>query len=1134
MKLKKPTEGLFLLNLLLKGRKKTILFAILCCICLLNPLNAFSQTQPTITLQLKGATIDAAFKEIERQSGYSFFYNQNDLNLKTRSDYSIVNKSIESALKIVLKNQPVEFNIKNKHIVLSKSQKSEAENTSPTPSINKTSRVSGVITDVKGEALIGATILVKGTTTGAVTDFDGKFTINASTKNVLLISYVSYVAQEVPITNLSTFYKIQLEEDNKKLDEVVVVGYGSQRKITTIGAQSGIKSITDLKQPVANMTSVLAGRIAGIVGVQRSGEPGKDDAADIWIRGISTFSNSTPLILVDGVERTFGNIDPEDIESFSILKDASATAVYGVKGANGVVLITTKQGKKGKPRIRVEYNKGVTQFTRTPQLSDGITYMQMANEASLTRGGSSIYSADAIHKTLTQEDPYLYPNVNWMKEVFNDVGTNQKANINASGGSDFSQYYVSAGFYNEQGMYKTSNLAKYNSAIGFTRYNFSSNLKMQVTKTTELTLGVKGYLSDNEAPRYASSDIFTDVLKTYPTLYPVSYPTGQIPYALNGGEVIQPLAMLNSYGYKSEITSQTYTDLRLKQNLDFVTKGLTFNVLYAFDAYSRNTSNRINNQPVTVFATGRDTNGNLIYAPTDKGVGKDYLDFSKDTWAHNQFYLETSLNYERIIGTKNRVGGLLLYNQTDYRNTTANTLIESLPYRSLGIAGRATYSYDDKYLSEVNFGYNGAENFAPSRRFGFFPSFGLGWVASNEKIFTSLKDYIQFLKIRFSYGQAGNSKLSSNSADRFGFLSVVGGGNGGFTYGKDRSLGINGVDISQYGTDVFWEVSTKTNLGVDFNLFNNELAIQVDLFKDRRENVFLQRQSVPSYIGLNGVQWGNLGIIDNKGVEFSADWNKKFGNLTVGLRGNFTFNQSKIIEDDSPIKPYPWMESRGLTVNHQMGYIAEGFYTQAEIDDPNVAKPGGVYQAGDLKYKDLNGDKKIDDKDKTNIGLDQVPQIVYGFGLNLMYKNFSFGAFFQGVDRCDILISASNFIPFRDGNSKGNLYSNITDRWTVDNPNQNAIWPRLSYGGDINENYAPSTHWQRNGAYLRLKTLDFGYTVPQKLTKRYGLDNLRVYFLGYNLLTLTQFNWWDVELGSGSGSQYPNTKTYSLGLTFSF
>ncbi len=992
-----------------------------------------------------------------------------------------------------------------------------------------TKKITGTVSD-ENDVLIGVTIAVRGTTLGVITDYEGKFSLSVPENATLVVSYVGYKTKEFKVGK-DAVYNIRMEEDAQGLDEVVVVAYGSQRKVSSIAAQSGIKHVEELKQPVANISTVLAGRIAGVVAVQRSAEPGKDNA-DIWIRGISTFSNSNPLIIVDGVERPFGNIDPEDIESFQVLKDASSTAVYGVRGANGVIMITTKQGKLGKPRIRMEYNRGITRLTKTPELADGVTYMQMANEASMNDGGPAIFSADQIYKTYSKADPYLYPNVDWQDELFNNYGHNQKANISVNGGSEFSQYYVSFGYYDEHGLYSTyDDEPQYNGRIDYTRYNFSTNLKMQVTKTTELALGVKGYSSTNTAPRYSSEDIFKMVLKTYPTLYPVIYPDqNRLPYLKTGGEVTNPRGMITRYGYKRENVNQTFTDLRLKQNLDFWVKGLSFNGLFSFDSWSSNKMERYNNEPITYYATRRDINGDLVYERTDVDLkGKETLDYSRGNNANRSYYLESSINYEGIIANKHRLSGLLLYNQRDYENTTAGNLIDSYPYRSLGIAGRGTYSYDDRYLFETNFGYNGSENFDPNNRFGFFPSFGLGWAISNESWWEPMNKYIQFLKFRFSWGQAGNSDLGGR---RFGYLSTVE-STTGFKYGDKRQNNMGGVDIQYYASELRWENSTKTNLGVDLHTLNNTLVMQVDLFTDQREAIFLDRKAIPDIMGIRNNPLGNFGIVDNKGFEVTLDWNKKLSrDWTVGLKGNYTYNESEIIDDATPHPLYPWMESRGRTRYYRTGYICDGLYTQEEIDNPSVAKPQGAL-AGDLKYRDLNVDGIIDDYDKTGIGKDPVPQIVYGFGLTASYRGFNMGAFFQGVASCDISINSNEFIPFIDGTAKGNLFANINDRWTQENPRQDAEWPRLSYG-KARSNYETSTFWLRNGSFLRLKTLDFGYTIPSKITKRWGVENVRAYFLGYNLLTFTKFDMWDVELGSGSGSRYPNVKTYSLGLTLSF
>ncbi len=1020
---------------------------------------------------------------------------------------------------------------------------------------NKSIRVVGVVREPNGQPAVSVTVKIKGTTQGTITDIDGNYIITAPADGTLEFSYIGFKTQEIAVNGKSSI-NVTLVESANVLEEVVIsVGYGTQRKMSVIGAQSGITQISDLKQPVANLTNVIAGRISGVIGVQRSGDPGNDNA-DLWIRGISTFSNSSPLVLVDGVERSMSNIDPEDIESFQILKDASATAVYGVKGANGVIMITTKQGQKGKPRVRVEYNYGIKNFTKVPEIADGVTYMQMANEASVTRGNMPVYSEEMIRKTYTQEDPLLYPNVKWMDELFQRFGNNQRVNINVNGGSEFAQYYVSVGYYDEQGLYKLTptegtNLV-HDGSVNFKRYNFTSNLKMQVTKTTEVTLGIKGYSSTRKGPGYSGEEIFKMGLITYPAFYPSGYYDGdKVPWITNGGGMLHPSSMLTQYGHRSEDKDQTYADIRIDQKLGFILKGLSARALFSFDNYGYYRVKR-DRKPKTYYAKNRDAAGNLILESTDGGGGTNYLGFERTNEGNRRYYTEASLNYEQVFGGSHRVSGLFLFNQTDYLIKHAGDLISAQPYRSMGIAGRATYAYNDTYLAEANFGYNGSENFAPKKRFGFFPSVGLGWVVSNEAFFDTAKDYIQFLKIRATWGQAGNDKLGDD-ARRFAYFATVDSGvdsgTSGYSYGESTSANtISGYGIKDYAVDVTWETSTKQNLGVDLHTLKGDLVLQFDLFKDRRENIFLQRNGVPDYVGLRKQEWGNLGIIDNSGFEVSVDWNKKIGDWQIGLRGNYTFNNSKIIEDDSPAKPYPWMESRGLPRHHRFGFVCEGFYTEDEINtlltetDGNrtLARPtdfdpeSSNYLAGDLKYKDLNGDKIIDLFDMKSIGYDQVPQIVYGFGTTIAYKNFSLGAFFQGVAKCDLSTLVGEFVPYVNGAAKGNVYADITKRWTPENQGVGAIYPRLNYGGVKNQNYASSTFWLQDGSFIRLKTLDFGYTLPSKLTKKVGLDNFRVYFMGNNLLTFTKFDRYDVELGSGSGTKYPNVRTYSVGFNFNF
>ncbi|MDR0540927.1 MAG: TonB-dependent receptor [Dysgonamonadaceae bacterium] len=1096
---------------------------------------ALSQNQ-AVKIQGSNLTLKAAFAQIEKQTNLIVGYEESAFNADAKIEREIKSTVLKDVLTELLQGTNSSFKIQNGHIFI-------FHDTAAKPAATSR-KITGNVTDVNGEPQIGVSVVLKeNPNAGSVTDLDGNYSLSVQGNHATLIfSYLGFQTREEEVGERKIINVI-LQETVKQMEEVVVVGYGTQRKISTIGAQSGIKNMQEMKQPVANIGSVLAGRIAGVVGIQGSGEAGKDDNTQIWIRGVSTTTNTTPLILVDGVERTFNNIDPEDIESFQVLKDASATAVYGVKGANGVILINTKKGQTGKPRIKAEYNTGITTFTKIPELADGITYMQMANEAAMNKNETPIYSADYINKTYTQSDPMLYPNVNWMKEIFKDHGTYHKANVNARGGSEFAQFYSSLGYYNEGGLYNVRPEERYDGSMTFNRVNFVTNLTMQATKTTEIDFGVKGEIADYNTPFYSAEDIFKMITRAYPIMFPTSYPSGKIPYLNNGGGVDNPYAMVYRMGSNKRNTSETRADLCIDQKFDFWLKGLSARALVAYDFYMRNDIKRRGTNPVKYYATGRDENGELVLDRTDNMSGTDKWDYEKSQWGHRQYYLESALNYEQFFNNTHRVSAMLLYNMTDYSNVTAGKLMHAMPFRNMGIAGRSTYSYNDRYFGEVNFGYNGAENFSPGRRFGFFPSFGLAWVPSNESFFEPVANYINFLKFRFSWGQAGNSMLDNaakgESDERFVYIPTVESDKvDGYKFGEGGNTNYSGLRVGRSAIDVTWETSTKTNLGMDFNVWNNDLTFQIDFFKEHRENIFLRRQAVPTYIGIVTVPYGNLGTVDNRGFEVTADLSKTFGDWLVEFKGNFSFNQNKIVEDDTPEKMYAWLNSRNYSLETKFGYICDGFYTQEDIDNPAVAKPKGiVVKPGDLKYRNLNpqDDNVIDASDKTYIGYPSVPQIVYGLGGTVGYKNWTLAAFFQGSGRRTISLSASDFKPFSDGAAKGNLYANITERWTPDNPRQDALWPRLDYGLTSNsENYAESTFWLRDGSYLRLKSLDLTYNVPEKFSKKLGLNNLRVYFRGYNLLTFTKFDMWDVELRDGTGSAYPNTKTYSVGVSFSF
>lgn len=1088
-------------------------------------LEASTRAQ-TVTIVSKKTTIKQVFLEIKKQTGYDFFYANEDISHAGSFSVSIRNRPLVDALNSILTTNGLRFDVNDKSIFVEKDKRTiKAE-----ASVSKIQQelITGKVLDSLGNALSGVTIVVVGKSgEGAKTDAKGHFELKVPLGNKLLFSYVGYNSQELTVANYSPL-RVVLASTQEALDEVVVVGFGTQRKIQTLGAQSTV-SVKELKQPVASLTNVLSGRISGLIGMQRSGEPGLDQS-ELWIRGINTLSNSNakPLILVDGVQRDFGNLDPNDIESFTILKDASATSVYGVRGANGVILITTKKGSNmDKPSIKVDIYQGLTQFTKVPEVADGITYMQVANEANITRGNSPIYDAERIQKTYSREDPYLYPDVKWTDEIFNKVGQNTKANLNITGGSQRMNYYVSASYYSEKGLFKTDDLKKYNSEIAFKRYNFTSALSLQATKSTQVDLGVKGWISNGNYPGTGTAQIFEAVFNTYPILYPVVYPNGYEPFVATGGGLHNPYGLLTNRGYVTTYANQIMSDIHVKQKLNFLTEGLSARILYSFDAKNDNRLNRTKS-PITYYATKRDDNGELVYERTDGGDGQDYLSFGRTNGGSRQFYLETAVNYDRVFGL-HTVNGLFLFNQSDGLSAVASDLIGSLPYRSKGIVGRVSYGYDDRYLAEVSFGYNGAENFAPERRYGLFPSFAAGWVISNEGFWQGTQRVIQLLKLRASYGLVGSGNIDGR---RFAYIGTVA-NTGGWDYGQDRGNYIPGLDIGDYASMVTWETEKNVNIGLELTTFNNALNLQIDLFNRRRENIFLARASVPSSAGFRSNLLGNLGATNNKGIDVTASFQKKINAVDLQIRGTFSYNQNEVIENDQASKPYPYMERRGHRINQRFGYIADGFYTQEEIDDPNIARTAGIVQAGDLKFRDMNQDGVIDGNDQTAIGLSQDPQIVYGFGITGGYKGFSIGAFFQGVSKVQFYMSTT-FMPFREGSTKGNLYANIDDRWTEDNPRQDAFYPRLSYG-DINQNYsAESSHWLQDGRFLRLKTLDAGYTFPQKTFKRIGMENMRIYLIGYNLFTFSPFKMFDPELGNGTGGRYPNIKTYSLGLSASF
>ena len=1139
----------------IRERKSKVLGLFLCFLLLgidysFASYNNYSQFK-TLSVSMSNSTLREVLKTIEKSSQFVFFYLDDAVNLERKVSIDSKNKNIEEILSELFEGTSCTYRISDRQIFISGKAPASTEQQQ-----NKR-KISGRVTDIKGEPLIGVNVTVDGDANGSITNMDGLYEIFVTKKSVVLkFTYIGFKTSEIRTNASTNIYDVTLEEQVNELEETVIVGYGTQRKISNIGAQSSMK-MEDIKTPSASLTTTLAGRLAGVVAVQRTGEPGKD-AADIWIRGISTPNTSSPLVLVDGVERSFNDIDPEDIESLTTLKDASATAVYGVRGANGVILIKTKPGKVGKPTVSADYYESFTRFTKMVDLADGITYMNAANEAMRNDGIATKYTEDQIRNTIAGKDPYLYPNVDWLKEIFNDWGHNRRVNVNVRGGSEKVAYYASVSYFNETGMTVTDkNIDTYDSKMKYSRYNFTTNLNIDVTPTTKVEIGAQGYLGEGNYPAISSADLYNAAMSISPVEYPkMFFVNGEafVPGTSTNNNFNNPYSQATRRGYDNLTKNQIYSNLRVTQDLDMLTKGLKLTAMYAFDVYNEIHVHQDRAESTYNFldtSVPYDMNGQPILQRIYEG--SNVLSYKQETSGNKKTYLEASLNYDRTFNDDHRVSALFLFNQQSKLLYPKGTLEDAIPYRMMGIAGRATYSWKDRYFAEFNIGYNGAENFSPKNRFGTFPAFGVGWVVSNEKFWQPLSKAVSFLKIRYTDGKVGNSEVSDR---RFMYLDQMK-ENGDYGY----KFGPNGTKWSGYETvnmavDLIWEESRKQDLGIDLKLFNDDLSIVFDLFKERRENILLKREhSIPSFLGYNtSAPYGNIGIIENKGFDGTIEYNKRINkDWVIALRGNVTFNKDKWIQGELPEQKYEWMNQYGHNINGVKGYVAEGLFTQTEIDDmarweslsdankaitpKPFASQFGTVKAGDIKYKDLNNDGQIDAYDQTYISRGDVPTTVYGFGFTVGWKDLSVGMMFQGVAGAERVLNGSSVNPFNGGGGSGNLYSNIGDRWTEENPDQNAFYPRLSYGSETTSNinnFQKSTWWVRNMNFLRLKTLQISYNLPKPWVNKVHLKNAAVYVMGTNLFTLSRFKLWDPELNTDNGASYPNTTSYSVGINFTF
>lgn len=1014
--------------------------------------------------------------------------------------------------------------------------------------VNK--KISGVVTDTSGNTLANVSVSVKGgSKIGTITDTEGKYMLIVPDEaKTLVFSSIGMKTMEVQI-NEQLIIDVQLVPESNVIDDVVVVAFGKQKKTELVGAVTSIKP-SELKVPSSNLTTALAGRLAGMIAYQRSGEPGADNA-DFFIRGVTTFGYKvSPLILVDNIESSttdLARLQVDDIASFSIMKDATSTALYGARGANGVILITTKEGKEGKANVSFRAENSMSQATKNIELADPITYMRLANEASYARNplGGYLYQQSKIDNTIRGTDPIAFPTTDWQEMLLKKYTMNQRYNLNVSGGGRVARYFVAGALNQDHGIMKVNPMNNFNSNANLKTYSLRTNVNINLTSTTELITRLSGSFDDYRGPIGSGTDIFNKIIRSNPVYFPAMYePTEETKFVKHimfgnygDGEFNNPYADLQR-GYKEYSRSNMSAQLQLSQDFAFITPGLTarglfntqryafFDVTRSYNPYYYSLSNYDMVNKTYTLRGLNETDKTTAGIP----AGTEYLDYNNgQKEVSTNFYSELSVNYKRTFHEKHSLGGMLIGIAKSSLTGGADDLQSSLPFRNLGLSGRFTYVYDERYATEFNFGYNGSERFSSSHRYGFFPSAGVAYTISNEKYWTALKNIVPLFKLRATYGLVGNDQIG-DPKDRFFYLSNVNmnAGINGANFGTLVDYGRTGVDVTRYANDnITWETAKKFNFGIESNFFN-KLGVQVDLFHENRTNILMDRSSIPSTMGLSAKVRANVGEASAQGVDASFDYSQHIGAAWIKGMANFTYATSKFKVYEEPQYVERNKLHPGYSLSQTWGYIAERLFVD-ELDVQNAPKQNfGPYGAGDIKYRDVNRDGQITSLDEVPIGFPTSPEIVYGFGVSAGYKNFDLSCFFQGLSRESFWIDPKATSPFLE-NQTALLKAYADNHWSEENKDIYALWPKLS--NTLNENNTQKSTWfMRDGAFLRLKSVELGYNLPQHIGEKLHLANVRFYLNGSNLFLMSKFKLWDVEMG-GNGLGYPVQRVINLGVS---
>lgn len=1111
-----------------------------------------------VTLDVKAAKLKDVLKAITDQTQTRFFYKEELIRNAGPVTITLRNKQLDEALKSILAAENLSFHRRSGTITIVPSR-------TPQPSpvkalMPQNHEVRGIVRDSTGEILTGVSVFVKSTPSlGTTTDLNGRYILNVPANAVLVFNMIGFERQEFSTADKEVIDVIMVESASVMAEAVVTAFGEKQRKDDLIGSVASINP-EELRVPSSNLTAALQGRVAGLISFQRSGEPGLDNA-DFFIRGLGTFGvNQRPLILIDNMEVStddLARIPVDDIASFSILRDATASAVYGSRGANGVIMVTTKLGKEGPPRISFRAEQRVSTPTQQLDLADPVTFMKMNNEAILTRDPLAItpYGEEKIALTEAGADPVRYPAVDWLGLLTRPTTRTQNYNLNISGGGQVANYAVSGNFTQDNGLLRVNPINNFNNNVDFKVYNLRSNINVNVSKSTQLMVRTVANFQNYNGPPVGGSRAFRNALQANPVLFnPVYEPGPQQAYISHplfgnfddgGNFFLNPYAEIVR-GYSEWSRSNMQVQVELRQNLSALVEGLSYRGLGnvsrgSYMEYIRQ-YNPFYYQPTTI----NPNTGAYSFININPDGGTEYLDFTENGRGQESlFYMENAINYDRVFQEKHHVTGMLIStirNRITLPFDEQGSVISTLPFRNASFSGNFTYVYDDRYHAQFTFGYNGSERFADNNRWGFFPSGGLAWTIHNEKFMQPLKDIVSTLRLRLTHGLVGNDNISNT---RFFYLSEVNLDDNGrrFNFGvTPGDYQRNGVSINRYANPyVTWEISEQTNLGIDLALFNGRLGFTGDFFRQNRSNVVQERAALPSSMGLSAPVLANLGKYRSEGFDAELNYMHSVNeNLWFQGRGTFTFTRGKYTYYEEPNFEYPYLSRIGLDVNQRFGYVAERLF----IDDEEVFNSpqqsfGDVVMGGDIKYLDINGDGVVDANDMVPIGHPTTPQINFGFGLTTGFKNLDFSFFFSGMARTSLHIDPTTGDPNDDNDNGsapfGNIYSPnavlqvwADSYWSEENRNVYALWPRLSQT-PLENNSQTSTYWLRNGAFLRLKQVEIGYTLNPTFTRRFKIQNFRIYGSGTNLFSINSFKLWDPEMGE-AGLQYPLQRVFNLGV----